>query len=743
MKFRKIVTPAALLLAVSLFGAVQGPSGSAGTLADTVAITDPGPPAWTEGVPASLSSAGSGMPDYRAACTTHPAPGQATCLSLIRTDVRPSITAQPSASPYAAYGPPNFQAAYNLPSSSAGSGQTVAIVDAYNDPDAASNLAYYRSYYGLPAANLQVVNEYGQTSPLPAGAGSTGWASEESLDLDMVSATCPECNILLVEADSPDFSDLGTGVDTAVSMGAGYVSNSYGGPEYLGETSDDAYYDHPGVAVTVSAGDSGYGVEYPAASQYVTAVGGTSLSPAPNARGWTETVWGSPGGGEGTGSGCSAYESKPAWQSDPCANRTVVDVAADADPNTGAYVYDTYDQAGWAIFGGTSEASPIIASVYALAADVAPGDLPSSYPYADANRATDLNDVTSGSNGSCSPAYLCNGEPGYNGPTGLGTPNGVGAFRVPGGGGDHVTVTDPGNQVTPLSSPVSLQIPATSSGGYPLSYSASGLPPGLSVDNSSGLISGTVSTAGTYPVTVTATDTQGGYGEDTFGWTVTQQPDAVSVTNPGNQSTYLGVLVSLQIHATSSEGLPRTYSATGLPPGLSISSSGLITGAAGGPAGSHTASVTVSDGTASGSTTFTWTVKAAAVVYSGTIRLTKMGYCLDDRNNSRSNGAVVQVWRCWGGPSQVWQVMSDGTIRHNGLCLDAPGTGNGTKVVLAACTPGAPLGADQQWNTRNGRVNYTNPSAVGKVLNDSGYGGNDTQQVLWSNTGTINEIWAT
>ena len=561
MKFRKIVTPAAVLLAVPLFAAVQGPGGRAATPAGTGAITDPGPPAPAEGVPASLSSAGPGTPDYRAVCTTHPAPGRAACLSLIRTDIRPSMTAQPSASPYVAYGAPNFQAAYELPSSSAGSGQTVAIVDAYNDPNAASDLAYYRSHYRLPPANLTIVNQNGQTSPLPPDAGSNGWASEESLDLDMVSAICPHCMILLVETDDNYFNNLGTGVDTAVSMGAGYVSNSYGAAEFDGETSSDTYYDHPGVAVTVSAGDNGYGVEYPAASPYVTAVGGTSLSPASSARGWTETVWGSPGGGEGTGSGCSAYESKPAWQSDPCANRTVADVAADADPDTGAYVRDTYDQGGWAIFGGTSEASPIIASVYALAAGLAPGDLPSSYPYADANRATDLNDVTSGSNGSCSPAYLCHGEPGYNGPTGLGTPNGAGAFRL----------------------------------------------------------------------------------------------------------------------------------------------------------------------------------KAATVGYSGTIRLTKMGYCLDDRNNGSLNGAVVQVWRCTGGPNQVWQVMSDGTIRHNGLCLDAVGGGtkNGTKVDLWACGTGK---SNQQWNTWNWRV--TNPSS-GKVLNDAGYGGNGTQQVLWSNTGTINEIWAT
>ena len=180
-------------------------------------------------------------------------------------------------------------------------------------------------------------------------------------------------------------------------------------------------------------------------------------------------------------------------------------------------------------------------------------------------------------------------------------------------------------------------------------------------------------------------------------------PDVISVTSPGSQSTYIGFLASQQIHASSGAGLPLSYSATGLPPGLSISNSGLITGTAAGPARSYTPTVTVTDGTASHSVTFTWKVKSAAAVYSGTIRLTKMGYCLDDRNNSSSNGAVVQVWRCTGGPNQVWQVMSDGTIRHNGLCLDAPGTGNGTKVVLAACTPGGPAGPDQQWNTRNWR----------------------------------------
>ena len=216
------------------------------------------------------------------------------------------------------------------------------------------------------------------------------------------------------------------------------ISNSYGGSESASELSTDAAYNHPGVAITVSSGDSGYGVEYPAASQYVTAVGGTTLTQASNARGWTEAAW------SGAGSGCSSYEPKPAWQTDTgCAHRTVADVSADADPNSGLGVYDTYNSCGssaycdylieagavqgldgWAQVGGTSLSSPLIASVYALAGN-AGSVVDGSYPY---GHTASLFDVTSGSNGSCSPSYLCTAGPGYDGPTGLGTPDGTGAF---------------------------------------------------------------------------------------------------------------------------------------------------------------------------------------------------------------------------------------------------------------------------------------------------------------------------
>ena len=336
-----------------------------------------------------------------------------------------------NASTPSGYSPANLRAAYGLTSAAAskGAGETVAIVDAYNDPNAESDLAAYRSYYGLSACTtangcFKKVGQTGSTTSLPAS--DAGWSEEISLDVDMASAICPNCKILLVEASSASYADLGTSVNRAVTLGAKYVSNSYGGGESSAETSYDSYYNHPGVAVTVSSGDSGYGVEYPASSRYVTAVGGTKLVTSSTTRGWTETVW-STNSTEGAGSGCSAYETKPSWQTDAsCTKRMVADVSAVADPATGVSVYDSYGvTAGWYTFGGTSVSSPIIASVYALAGVPSSGSYPSSFPYAHTSA---LNDVTSGSNGSCSVSYYCTARAGYDGPTGLGTPAGTTAF---------------------------------------------------------------------------------------------------------------------------------------------------------------------------------------------------------------------------------------------------------------------------------------------------------------------------
>ncbi|GHO59380.1 S53 family peptidase [Ktedonobacter robiniae] len=329
---------------------------------------------------------------------------------------------KPNASSPSGYNPADLQSAYKLPSASAGSGQTVAIVDAYDDPNAESDLAVYRSKFGLPACTtangcFRKVNQTGGTSYPRA---NSGWAEEISLDLDMVSAICPNCHILLVEAKSSSFANLGTAVNTAISLGANTVSNSYGGSESSGESSYASYYNHPGHIITASSGDSGYGAQVPAAYNTVVAVGGTSLSKSSNSRGWTETAW------NGAGSGCSAYISKPSWQKDTgCSRRTIADVSAVADPNTGVSVYDTYGNVGgWLVFGGTSVSSPIIASVYALAGNASSVNAASSLYSHTGN----LFDVTSGSNGSCGGSYLCTAGTGYDGPTGLGTPNGTGAF---------------------------------------------------------------------------------------------------------------------------------------------------------------------------------------------------------------------------------------------------------------------------------------------------------------------------
>jgi subtilase family serine protease len=359
-------------------------------------------------------------PRVKASCATTK-PGVAQCLAL-RVLSAPGATADAGPS---GWHPADLQAAYNLDITK-GKGQTVAIIDANDDPKAESDMAFYRKTFGLPpctTANgcFRKVDQRGGHK-LPPGNG--GWAEEISLDLDMVSAICPLCNILLVEGDTGKALDLGYAVNTAVRLGATEVSNSYG---YRGTPKGrqalSVFYDHPGVPITVSSGDNGFGVpanEIPAAYETVTAVGGTSLLRDSSARGFHESAW------RGAGSSCSFYGRKPKFQKDPgCAKRMVSDVAAVADPATGVTVYDSYHgDVGFEVFGGTSVSSPIIAAVYALAGNGASID-DAGYAY---SHSSALFDVTTGSNGSCTVDYFCHAQVGYDGPTGLGTPNGSGAF---------------------------------------------------------------------------------------------------------------------------------------------------------------------------------------------------------------------------------------------------------------------------------------------------------------------------
>jgi hypothetical protein len=360
--------------------------------------------------------------------------GRARCFAEVRTDVHagkgvrgPAAHAAGSAATALppGFGPADLRSAYALPSSG-GAGQTVAVVEAGDTPTAEADLAVYRQTYGLPpctTANgcFRKANQSGAASPLPP---DRGWDVETALDLDMVSAACPNCHLLLLEGDDQTFADLAASVDTAVSLGATEVSNSYGATEQNGMQAYAPHYSHPGVAILASSGDIGYGIpNLPAVFTSVIAVGGTSLSKASNTRGWSESAW------LGAGSGCSAWIDKPAWQSDPnCPGRMTADVAADADPQTGPAVYDTDNaQAGWLIVGGTSASSPFIAGVIGLAGN--PGAFPTAaYLYA---HKSGLFDVTHGNNGifeDCGGDYQCNAVPGYDGPTGNGTPNGISAF---------------------------------------------------------------------------------------------------------------------------------------------------------------------------------------------------------------------------------------------------------------------------------------------------------------------------
>ncbi|MEV6498127.1 putative Ig domain-containing protein [Streptomyces prunicolor] len=527
---RRLLTAAIPALTLSVFGLVAAspadaqPAPQAAVQSATVSKVTQNSKALTSPAAQAVHStgkAGQKVPTEHLCAAA--APGSASCFAQRRTDIKQQLAAAVHADAAAAVSglsPANLHSAYALPSTG-GSGLTVAVVDAYNDPNAASDLATYRSNFGLSACTVasgcfKQVSQTGSTTSLPTN--DTGWAGEEALDIDMVSAVCPNCNIILVEASSATDSDLGTAENEAVALGAKFVSNSWGGSESSSQTSEDtSYFKHPGVAITVSSGDEAYGAEYPATSQYVTAVGGTALSTSSSTRGWTESVW-KTSSTEGGGSGCSAYDAKPTWQTDTgCTKRMEADVSAVADPATGVAVYDTYGGSGWAVYGGTSASSPIIAGVYALAGTPGSSDYPAKYPY---SHTSNLYDVTSGNNGSCSTSYFCTAGTGYDGPTGWGTPDGTAAFTSGTTTGNTVTVTNPGSQSTVTGSTASLQISATDSASATLTYSASGLPTGLSISSSTGLISGTASTAGTYAVTVTATDSTGASGSASFTWTV-------------------------------------------------------------------------------------------------------------------------------------------------------------------------------------------------------------------------------
>ena len=369
-------------------------------------------------VVASAAPPTDNTPGNKRVCDQAPA-DYVACHAHVRTK-----GAQPDAtSTYQnGYAPAQLRTAYGLDGLS---GTTkIAVVDAYAHPNAAADLAVYRERFNLGTADLTQVNQDG--GPISTVAANVGWGQEEMLDLEMVSAICKTCPIIYVGATSNSFLDLGKAVKRAAALGAKVISNSYGGSESSGElTIQRDYFTIPGVAITVSSGDSGYGTSSPAAFNTVTAVGGTTLTLNPDGSRNTETVW------NGAGSGCSAWVSKPQWQpTGACGSkRTIADVAAVADPATGVAVYDSFGSTGgnnWYVFGGTSVAAPIIGGIYGLTG-ASTADIPAKLAY---DYRSVLFDVKSGTNGRCTRgkqtanAYLCTGVLGYDGPTGNGAPNG-------------------------------------------------------------------------------------------------------------------------------------------------------------------------------------------------------------------------------------------------------------------------------------------------------------------------------
>ncbi|HTX60136.1 MAG TPA: peptidase S8 [Verrucomicrobiae bacterium] len=385
--------------------------------------------------------------NYKAACDHVVFRGWERCFALVRTDVGGAPggyhgNVKKHATP-SGYGPSQLQKAYGL-TTSGGSGQTVAVIESGDYPTAAADLTTYRSEYGLSSCTtsngcFEKVSQTGSTTSLPKE--DAGWAEETALDMDMVSAICPNCHILIVEATSATTANLEAATNEAAKLGATEISNSYGGSEYA---ASDSAYSHSGIVITASAGDDGYaeGSQQPCSFATVVCTGGTSLKTASNSRGYTETVWNDLSADEGaSGSGCSSKVTKPSWQTDKgCTKRSQSDVSFDADPENGVAVYDSTSYegySGWLEFGGTSVASPALSAVFALAGNASSlGTSAAQTFWKDAG--TGLNAVTSGNNlaskGKCGSAYayICtagtNTDGVYSGPGGWGTPSGTSDF---------------------------------------------------------------------------------------------------------------------------------------------------------------------------------------------------------------------------------------------------------------------------------------------------------------------------
>jgi subtilase family serine protease len=314
------------------------------------------------------------------------------------------------------YTPAQMRSAYGFSQiKNEGKGQTIALVDAYDNPDAASDLATFSTQYSLPACGAGCFQKIYATGTAPAA--NRGWSGESSLDIEWAHAIAPQAKIILVEASSASNAALLSAVDVAVQNGASVVSMSWGGREFSGEVSSDSHFNVSGVTFCASSGDDGHGAGYPAASPYVVGVGGTVLSIKNNA--WDgERAW------SGSGGGKSKYEVEPSYQASAqnSGKRGIPDVSYDASPSTGVPVYSKYGFGGWTVVGGTSMSSPEWAALFAIANSmrVANGKGTLNQVQVDLYPdAADFHDITTGSNGSCA---ICKAGKGYDFVTGIGSP---------------------------------------------------------------------------------------------------------------------------------------------------------------------------------------------------------------------------------------------------------------------------------------------------------------------------------
>ena len=514
-----------------------------------------------------------------------PKPGSATCSALVRVPVSTAEAGDVGVRPYkvndGASGsgpaggltPAQLAGAYGYEPSSGGSGQVIGIVDAYDDPNIESDLAAFDTQYGIAACTnangcFTKVSQTGSRTSLPP-ADTTGWSVEVSLDVEMAHSVCPKCKILLVETENESFTDLSAGVNEAVALGATEVSNSYGGPEAELAPSEKAAYNHPGVVIAAATGDYGYDdwnvlnedfeppglPNLPASLPSVVAVGGTTLLLNTEGKRESESVWNGNGPFDddeeagATGGGCSTLFVAQPWQQDlsgwgatGCGDKRLsADISADANPQTGFDIYDSYDcgteceaykrGSDWLTIGGTSLATPLISGLYGLAGGSNGVSYPSMTLYGHLGEPADLYDVTEGGNGFCDATpesecghpdafgdlvegyalrvdceytTACDAAPGFDGPSGVGAPNSLKLFKP----------KLPSAVITPPASPKT-GVPA----GFSAAASSDAYPGGTVVSYSWNWGDGTAVTgiapthtfaaAGEYTVTLTVTDNYG------------------------------------------------------------------------------------------------------------------------------------------------------------------------------------------------------------------------------------------